>query len=66
MEHIIDKKRQKVALEAIFKAEKEKQKAKFTNVGTKGKGGVPNTKLRGITDSDFFQKNNTGEKGWTF
>ena len=30
------------------------------------KGGIPQTKLRGITDADFFQKNTTAEKGWTF
>ena len=30
------------------------------------KGGIPNTKLRGVTEADFFQKNNTVEKGWTF
>ena len=30
------------------------------------KGGIPNNKLRGINEADFFQKNNTNEKGFTF
>ena len=30
------------------------------------KNGIPNMKLRGVTEADFFQKNNTVEKGWTF
>ena len=30
------------------------------------KGGIPNTRLKGLTDPDFFQKNTTLEKGWTF
>ena len=38
----------------------------FGVVGMTRKGGIPNTKLRGITEADFFQKNNTVEKGWTF
>ena len=29
-------------------------------------GSMANNKLRGAHDSDFFQKNNTSEKGWTF
>lgn len=35
-------------------------------VGMTRKGGIPTTNLRGVTESDFFQKNNTTEKGWTF
>ena len=38
----------------------------FGAVGMTRKGGIPNTKLRGVTEADFFQKNNTVEKGWTF
>ena len=30
------------------------------------KGGIPNVRLKGLTDPDFFQKNTTLEKGWTF
>ena len=30
------------------------------------KGGIPNMRLKGLTDPDFFQKNTTLEKGWTF
>ena len=30
------------------------------------KTGIPNNKLRGVTEADFFQKNNTVDKGFTF
>ena len=34
--------------------------------GMNRKGGVPNMKLRGINEPDFFQKNNSEDKGFTF
>ncbi len=34
--------------------------------GIARKGGISNTKLRGMNEEDFFQKNNTVEKGFTF
>jgi len=34
--------------------------------GSTRKGGIPATKLRGLNDADFFQKNNTVEHGYTF
>ena len=40
--------------------------ALFTVQNMTRKGGIPNTKLRGVTEADFFQKNNTADKGWTF
>ena len=67
IEHSIEKKRARVTMEAIHRAEKAKQQTGMFNVGNlTRKGGIPNNKLRGITDADFFQKNNTVEKGWTF
>lgn len=67
MERLIDKKRQKVVLKAILEADAEKSRAQFSNpAGAKGKGGIPNTKLKGLQSSDFFQKNNSEEKGYTF
>ena len=30
------------------------------------KGGIPNQKLRNVNEADFFQKNTTTEKGFTF
>jgi len=38
----------------------------FGVAGVGRKGGIPNTKLRGINEADFFQKNNSVEKGFTF
>lgn len=34
--------------------------------GLTRKGGIPTQKLRGVTDADFFQKNTSQEKGFTF
>lgn len=38
----------------------------FAGMGNSRKGGIPTNKLRGITEADFFQKNNSVEKGYTF
>lgn len=38
----------------------------FGVVGGARKGGIPNNKLRGVTEADFFQKNNSDDKGYTF
>ena len=39
----------------------------FGAAGNTRKGGIPNMKLRGVTDmAEFIQKNNTVEKGLTF
>ena len=38
----------------------------FGAVGVTRKGGAPNLKLRNANEADFFQKNNSVEKGWTF
>ena len=38
----------------------------FGVISTARKGGVPNVKLRGINEADFFQKNyQVGGKGWS-
>ena len=63
----IEKKRQRVHMEAIHRAEKAKQQDMLLGVaGMNRKGGVPNMKLRGINEADFFQKNNSDDKGFTF
>ena len=63
----IDHKRKRVHIEAIHKAEKAKQQTNLYNVaGIARKGGISNTKLRGMNEEDFFQKNNTVDKGFTF
>ena len=55
-------------MEGKLRAEREKNhKNQLLNVGSMGrKGGIPNMRLKGLTDPDFFQKNTTLEKGWTF
>ena len=68
LEGYIEKKRLRVTNEARIREEKERQKQDILNemaALAKG-GGMANNKLRGAADSDFFQKNNTSEKGWTF
>ena len=63
----IDQKRKRVNIEAIHRAEKAKQQTNMFGVAGVGrKGGIPTTKLRGINEADFFQKNNSVEKGFTF
>jgi len=67
IERSIDKKRHRVAMDALHKAEKAKaQTNMFGVVSINRKGAIPNTKLRGINEADFFQKNNSVEKGFTF
>ena len=46
---------------------KKKEEDMFGAAGNTRKGGIPNMKLRGVTDmAEFIQKNNTVEKGLTF
>ena len=68
LEYEIDHKRKIVMMEGKLRAEREKNhKNQLLNVGSMGrKGGIPNMRLKGLTDPDFFQKNTTLEKGWTF
>ena len=35
-------------------------------LGKAGRGTIPSSKLQRFQDADFFQKNTTKEKGWTF
>ena len=67
IEYMIEKKRIRVTREARNKAEKAKQQSSLLSdvVSVARKGGIPNHRLRGINEADFFQKNNQNDKGWT-
>ena len=54
-------------MEALHRAEKAKQQNYLLAVATGNrKGGIPTKQLRGINEADFFQKNNSDERGFTF
>ena len=55
IEHLIEKKRVRVMIDAIHKAEKAKKETNmFGVVGITRKGGIPNLKLRHVNEADFF------------
>ena len=67
IEYSILKKRIRVIMDAKNKAEKAQQdEGVFAAIGPISKGGAPNMRLRNVNEADFFQKNNSVEKGWTF
>ena len=67
LETSIEKKRQRITMEAKIREEKAKFKQNImSGVGLSSGGGSMSNKLRGATEADFFQKNNTEQKGWTF
>ena len=54
-------------MEAKIREEKAKFKQNILSTVGSSYGGATNTnKLRGAMEGDFFQKNNSEQKGWTF
>ena len=55
IEYSIEKKRTRITMDAKLKAEKAKQSTNmFGVVGLTRKGGIPNIKLRGVNEANFF------------